>query len=335
LKIATLNLQNYLEPPNAFYDFEQIYTVIQWDKKNHWIRRYLTLNNPDVIGFQEVFSCDALKLLVGDCGYDYFTVVSEPDVKDDFIYSNPVVAIASKYPIIDVSNLQYDASVVENINLSTSIPFVKRVMRATIELPSLGATDFYVAHFKSKRSFLTFEYNSLLTEEKNFTEYFKTDVAGRWASSVLRGTEAMLLQHEMLSRREMVNYPMVLLGDFNDELSGSILKTLTHDDVYEQPYRHNKNLIDKYTLKDSWNVYLANTSTESTMARASTHYFGGKGSVLDYILVSSEFDSTYSTHIYEIANHQTFDNHLINPNFDIDGCSTDHAVVEITLKLRS
>ena len=333
MKIATLNLQNYLAPPNAFYDFELIYTAEQWAKKNRWIQQYLLNNNPDIIGFQEVFSSKALKYLLRDCGYEYFGVINEPDIKDDFIYSNPVVAIASKYPITEIANINYNKDMIEAMGLSTSMPFVKRVVRATINLPTIGLTDFYVAHFKSKRSSLSFEYTSSLSEEKNFTQYFKANIAGRWASSVVRGTEAVLLQHEMLSRRESHSYPMILLGDFNDELSSSILQNLTHNEAYDQPFKHYKSLLNKYTLQDSWTMYLANQSIV-LKERSSTHYFGGNGSVLDYILMSNEFDSTDDRYIYEVIEHETFDTHLINPHFDVDGCSTDHAIVQVTLKLR-
>ncbi len=37
LKIATFNLFNYLEPPNAYYEFERIYTAEQWARKQRWI----------------------------------------------------------------------------------------------------------------------------------------------------------------------------------------------------------------------------------------------------------------------------------------------------------
>ena len=36
IKIATLNLFNYIEPPNACYEFERIYTSVQWLKKQQW-----------------------------------------------------------------------------------------------------------------------------------------------------------------------------------------------------------------------------------------------------------------------------------------------------------
>ena len=64
LKIATFNLFNYLEPPNAAYEFERILSAEQWQKKQRWISEYLREYQPDIIGFQEVFSPDSLKELV-------------------------------------------------------------------------------------------------------------------------------------------------------------------------------------------------------------------------------------------------------------------------------
>ena len=63
ISITTFNLNNYLAPPNAFYDFEQIYTRAQWQQKQGWICNYLKTHQPDIIGFQEVFSIDELREL--------------------------------------------------------------------------------------------------------------------------------------------------------------------------------------------------------------------------------------------------------------------------------
>ncbi|HBY87505.1 MAG TPA: endonuclease, partial [Colwellia sp.] len=77
---------NYLEPPDAYYEFERIYSAEQWAKKQKWIAEYLREFQPDIIGFQEVFSADSLKELVAAQGYAYFAVVDQPTVIDDFIY---------------------------------------------------------------------------------------------------------------------------------------------------------------------------------------------------------------------------------------------------------
>ena len=60
-KVGTLNLFNYLAPPNAFYESENIYSSSQWRKKSSWINNQLSHLQPDIIGFQEVFSPKELK----------------------------------------------------------------------------------------------------------------------------------------------------------------------------------------------------------------------------------------------------------------------------------
>ena len=64
-------------------------------------------------------------------------------------------------------------------------------------------------------------------------------------------------------------------------------------------------------------------------------FFGGGGSVLDYILLSCEFDAGYQDSIFQVSAYDTYNRHLINPIFDRDGESTDHGVVSVTLTLRS
>lgn len=341
LKFSTLNLQNYLEPPNAYYDFEQIYSSLQWNKKQAWIKSYLEKSSPDVIGFQEVFSVNALKQLTESSGFLYFGVIDSPTVEGDFIFSDPVVAIASKYPIKDVSAVEYDKQTIEQLGLLDSMSFVKRILRATIVLPHIGLTDFYVVHFKSQRALIHAEHDSSLTHEQNFCEFFKAEIAGGWASSIVRGSEAVLLQQEIISKRMSSNNPIVLMGDFNDSIENNTLKYLLQRNLFDNTFKHDERLIEKYALKDSWDIYSKRFSTsqdsENTLCinRESTHYFGGKGSVLDYILLSQEFDATSDLFIYEVIEHVTLNEHIVNPVFDVDGCSTDHAVVEVVLKLRS
>ena len=38
---------------------------------------------------------------------------------------------------------------------------------------------------------------------------------------------------------------------------------------------------------------------------------------------------------FEVSNHNTYDRHLINPEYERDDLTTDHGVVCITLNLRT
>ncbi|WP_235590951.1 endonuclease/exonuclease/phosphatase family protein [Pseudoalteromonas sp. 10-33] len=353
LKIATFNLFNYLEPPNAYYEFERIYTAEQWVRKQRWITEYIKEQQPDVIGFQEIFSIESLKELMLNQGYEHFAVVDKPHVIDDFIFKHPVVGIASKYPIVDVIAVEHDKELACSLGLTEAFLFSRKVLRATITLPHLGNTDCYVVHFKSKRGLIeTDEHTKALTPEQNIIEILKANVAGGWGSTIQRGSEATLLMVQMITRREATQYPMVLMGDFNNDLADGVLSHLLTNTLRFAPALDAKAYLAKYCLYDSWALFeklaiteddaeLAHTSSDSNinklapLTRKPTHYFGTSSSVLDYILLSCEFDSSYDDSFFEVSEHTTYDRHLINPEYERDDLTTDHGVVCITLSLRT
>ena len=355
LKIASFNLYNYLEPPNAFYEFERIYSAEQWQKKQRWIVDYLSEYQPDIIGFQEVFSTNSLQELMLNQGYQYFKVIDQPEIIDDFIYKRPVVAIASRYPIVDTQSITPNTDLAQSIGLSESFSFSRKVLRATIDVPHIGNTDCYVVHFKSKRSMLEpDENNQQWSGEKAIIESFKAQVAGSWGSTLQRGSEAALLMLEIIERREQTGQPIILMGDFNNTLTDGVLSHLLIHNLRFVSSIDRDTYLAKYCLNDAWTLFQtaltndaienevidtvnkAEESHQSTLnIRTPTHYFGGKGSVLDYILLSCEFDASYHDSFYQISAYHVYDRHLINPVFDRDGESTDHGVVLVTLELRS
>lgn len=354
-KIATFNLFNYLEPPNAYYDFDRIYSSEQWEKKQRWITDYLSEYQPDIIGFQEVFSPDSLKQLVASQGYEYFEVVDQPEVIDDFIYKRPVVAIASRFPIVDINTVKPNLELAQTLGLTDEFTFSRKVLRATIDVPHIGNCDCYVTHFKSKRPIIEIDaYDTSRSPEKTIIESIKADVAGGWGSTIRRGTEATLLMIDMIERREQTGYPMVLMGDFNNTLSDGVLSHLLTNSLRFASEVDSEAYLAKYTLNDAWDlfqpalinesaIYDANVVDDSDLeinlnekgVRTPTHYFGGNGSVLDYILMSCEFDASYHDSIYEVSAYHTYNRHIINPIFERDGESTDHGVVLATLTLRT
>jgi len=342
LKIATFNLFNYLEPPNAAYEFERIFSAEQWQKKQRWITDYLHEYQPDIIGFQEVFSPNALKALVATQGYCYFEVVDQPHIIDDFIYQRPVVAIASRYPIINLSAVQPNIELAQQLGLTSNFAFSRKILRATIDIPHIGNCDCYVVHFKSKRTMIDVdEKNNTWSPEKTIIESLKAQVAGSWGSTIQRGSEATLLMMAMIERREESANPMILMGDFNNTLADGVLSHILTNTLRFVSTIDRDAYLAKYCLYDAWDLLqsvLANedeNTSEVETVRTPTHYFGATNSVLDYILLSCEFDANYHDSLYEVSAHHTYDRHLINPIFERDGESTDHGVVSITLKLRS
>lgn len=334
LKIATFNLLNYLEPPFACYEFERIYSAEQWQKKQRWISDYLLQFEPDVIGFQEVFSPDSLQALVKKAGYPYFAVVDACDVVDDFICSSPVVAIASRYPIIAVTAVQYDRVLATEMGLSDDFDYSRQILRATIDLPHIGECDCYVVHFKSKRALFEHSEDEQLSGEENIIKSLQANVVGGWGSSIQRGSEATLLMVEMIKRKAATAKPMMLLGDFNNNLSDGILSQLLTADLRFVSRVEKEKFLKKYCLQDAWELFTHSECYQGEVRKA-THYYGESSSVLDYVLLSCEFDAQYGGSTFSVSQHDTYDRHLINPIFDRDGESTDHGVVLVTLTLRS
>ncbi|OBU16400.1 endonuclease [Photobacterium aquimaris] len=333
VKIASFNLLNYLEPPMAYYDFQNIYTTEQWHKKQAWITRFVTNNQPDIIGFQEVFSSDSLQALLKSAGYPYYAVVDTPTVIDDFIYRSPVVAIASKYPIVDIAPVDADQQAAALLGL-TEFHFSRQPLRATIDIPHIGLTDCYVTHFKSKRSLFDDPLPETILPTDTALSRFVGQRLGSWGSAMLRGTEANLLLLAILKQREVSTRPMLLMGDFNDELSSSCLEQLIAGNVFGMSESEIERLIGYYRFYDSWSLYTENIQ-QPNLSRPPTHYFGTKTSVLDYILLSQEFNAQYLGSLFEVSDYHTENKHLINSSFDEDGYSTDHAIPCVTLSLRS
>ncbi len=323
IKLATFNLFNYLQPPNAYYDFENIYTALQWQKKQSWLEQTLMKMNADVIGFQEVFSVESLRQQVKACGYSNLITVDEPKVEGDFIYKAPVVAIASKYPIVEVQNLSIDSKLVKQMKLNRDFCFSRKIVRATIDLPVLGFTDVYVCHLKSKRGI------EADTEAESEVSILQQQICGRWHSAMQRGSEATLLMCAIIEQRHKTGRPVVVMGDLNSTLTDSVLQAIDFNQLDQNGLSSTH-----FAIYDSWDLFRQTNHYHTTLKRAATHYYKSKGSVLDYILLSSEFAAKHPLNFVDVCAYQTLDKHVINPAFDREDKSSDHGIVMVTLSPR-
>ncbi|MDA9556645.1 endonuclease/exonuclease/phosphatase family protein [Vibrio sp.] len=299
LTVATANLFNFVEPPNAFYDFENIYSHIQWEEKCRWTKEKIESFNADIVAVQEVFSIEAATSLFHDMGYPHVAFIDQPALEDDYIYSSPVVGLASKYPISHVQAVKPPAELADAYNV-TFPEFSRKVIHATVNIPKIGEISVYVAHLKSQRP--TDSQNAGATNKK----------LGQWLSSVQRGWEAVLLRLYMDEQYKTAPMPTILMGDMNQTLQSNITVSLLNNQ--EEPYT--------LKLEDSWHL----ASSEDTERKA-THYHFAKGNVLDYILLSQEFNSNSSHSIIQSIEYRIIDEHLINPIFEHDSQASDHAFV--------
>lgn len=330
LKLATINLSNFIEPPAAFYQSTNIYNQEQWRQKRSWLNGYIGTYQPDIIAFQEVFSADILKGLLEPLGYHFFSVIGEPKLIEATIYKNPVVCLASRYPILNAHALKPDPGLTSKLGMSKRFTYARAPLFATLELPSLGQCDFYVVHLKSKRPVTDVDD---LNKVETLYDSMQSEITGAWAASIQRGTEACQLMASVIERRAHTNNPAIVMGDFNDELSSEILRSFhvsrlrsITEDMADMPLSH-------YQLHDSWDLFV-NGSEESIIERKSTHYFHKKGSVIDYILMSNEFNSRDPASLAEVIDFHCEDRHLLDLTPDNMLYKSDHAIISVTLSLR-
>ncbi|ODS11455.1 hypothetical protein VSF3289_01720 [Vibrio scophthalmi] len=327
LTFATANLFNFIEPPGAFYDFENIYERDAWQEKCRWTLDQIKQLDADIIGLQEVFSIEAAKTLLADIGYQYFATVDHPHIESDYIYSKPVVALASRYPISKVFAAT-PPTFIEHSYLTQIPEFSRKPLCTVVDVPDIGEVAVYVCHLKSQRP----------------TDSSDADNAhllvGRWLSSQQRGWEAVMLRLFIEQQYKQHPIPTVLMGDMNQPLDSDITGLLTSKVDQNNERLH---------LQDSWFIYqdaVKKTLTDfnelsseqsseqdlPTLERAPTHYHLAKGNVLDYILLSQEFqqDSPYS--LADVSDYKVLNSHLINPIYVNDKQASDHAFVAITVR---
>lgn len=323
-RIASINLLNYIEPPLASYEYDAIYSQAQWQQKQQWLQQFIEQQQPDIIGFQEVFSCDTLKQQLQALGYPYFVVVQQPELVADYIYHKPVVALASRYEVTSCAAVSADTALLNAAGLS-GLHFSRQPLRATIQLPVFGALDCCVVHLKSKRPQLD---TALLQGDHDSA---LQAAFGRWAATVQRGTEAHLLMHALYQRRQQQRLPLVLMGDLNDTLSeSSPLSILSAaGNLWQQQAQANGLVAPAWNPIRLHDAFLLAKQQQNTpnAARPATHYYGSKGSVLDYILLSDEFDGQQPGCRADVVRYATFDKHLVRPDYSLDAYSSDHAPV--------
>ncbi|GLT16971.1 hypothetical protein GCM10007938_07480 [Vibrio zhanjiangensis] len=305
LTFATANLFNFIQPPDAFYDFENIYSKQEWEKKCRWTMDAIRTLDADIIALQEVFSIESVQKMLRQLGFDHFVCVDHAHVESDYIYSHPVVALASKYPILHSSAVTTPHHLFAGYGIQ-DMEFSRLPIHAVINVPDVGQVAVYTCHLKSQRE----------TPEKNGAQ--RHALLGQWLSSQQRGWEALMIKIAMEKNYSEHPMPTVLMGDLNQPLNsdsaGLLIKSLEQGN-------------GQLVLRDSWDII--NQGLPNRF-RPATHYHFSTGKVLDYILLSQEFQPDSHFSMADIIHYRTLDSHLINPSFEHDSQASDHAFVAVT-----
>lgn len=301
LRVATLNLLNFAAPPLACYEWDNIYSQAQWQQKTNWLKTLLQQQLPDILALQEVFSVTELRELLATLGYTWFAVIEHPELLDQHVFTRPVVAVASRHPLLKVEEITADAAGLSQLGLN-GFQFSRKPVLVQLDTPQFGPVWVASVHLKSRRP-----------------AELPDAALALWASELQRGHEAALLRQTLAKHCRSAQgqaEPLIVAGDFNDVLSSALLQPLLAADRSQQPL---------FLLQDAAELALE-------AYRAPTHYYGAGGQVLDYLLVSAAFDPRHHHACGEVSSYRVVDRHLVSPVFARDGYSSDHAYVQVSLK---
>jgi len=336
IRLGTFNLFQFVEPPYSWYTKKEKFTPRQWLEKTTWIKSQILKMDCHIIGFQEVFSKDALEVLVKELGFNYFITVDVAKLSshNPTKYITTTVALASKYPISDIKKVNVHLTSIEKYHFEEGskdpFAFSRVPIKASITLPNKTELLVYVCHLKSNR-LNEFEYvfNAQHTLEHKKEVVIKA-LEGKYSKALKqRLGEASSLYFDI---EESKNKPTVLLCDLNDKEFSITVDALSNPRYYDDTSKENIVLHDaSYQYKQK----IHNPHPEAKEAkRKATSYFLGKGNVLDYIFISNDFHENNKDKIAKVTNYTVLDKHL-QENRDGSLLKSDHAqvVCELTFEI--
>ena len=299
IRLGTFNLFQFVAPPYSWYTKKEKFDARQWTAKTIWIKDQIVKMDCDIIGFQEVFSRKALKKLVEALGYEYFKVVDVAKLSKNnrLKYVTTTVAIASKYPIVNVQTVGAHLPSLEKHHFTEVFRFSRVPVKALISLPNKQELLVYVCHLKSNRRNAfehIFNQSHTLSHKKELV--FKSLDDKHSTSLKQRLCEASSLFFDIQKYKKT---PTVLLCDLNDKEFSLTIDALTNHQYHDETSTEHR------VLHDAHHQYIPkryNPHPEAKEAkRKSTSYFLGKGNVLDYIFISNHLHKESESSIGEVS----------------------------------
>ncbi|HEU5436100.1 MAG TPA: endonuclease/exonuclease/phosphatase family protein [Telluria sp.] len=311
IRFATFNLLN-LGPVGAkLYDNLDPCTEAQFEAKLNWTARQIDLLDADVIGFQEIFSQDVLKLVLArtskyrdaiHVGFDNERDSPHGDRAGDHAGERPTpaVALVSRLPLAGAAlcYTTFPEGVAMPAGSRDADRFARPVLHAQVMASPDLIIDVLVVHLKSKRP----DYRTGDTSEDSLLYALAC-----LRSLVRRGTEAVALRVLLSNLHRSgksagaggsINArPRVVLGDFND-----VADAVTTGIVIGAGAPLGERLFDAYQLQRRPD-YLGHVGFSSM--------HDGQYTTIDHILVSEEFNADLPNAIGEVVDVIYLNDHLV------------------------
>lgn len=328
IRFGTFNLFQFVKPPFSWYIKKDKFTQEQWEEKTLWIKQQIQNMNCDFIGFQEVFSEDALKEICKELGFKYFITVDEArtDKQNPNVFISTTVALASKFPILKTQKVAFHPPSIKKHKFQGRFNFSRVPIKALIELPNKQEITVYVNHFKSNR-LNEFEYifdkKTTLNEKK---EKVKEALENNYSPALKqRLVETSSLYYDF----KKCKTPIVFMCDLNDKEFSLSIDALTNRAYHENKKFNSFLLFDAYYLSSKKEE---NPHPEKRVKRTPTSYYQSYGNVIDYIFVSKDFNKRDKNAIGKISSYKVYDEHL-KENKDGSILQSDHAQVVCEINL--
>lgn len=320
-KVGTFNLLNLALAGQKYYN--RTYTEDQYAKKVQWTANMLRAMSADIVGVQEVFHVGALEDVVSATGYYHDANILISDRPAD---EGPAVGLVTRFPVSDVDVVtdfpQKAWLEIDGMNVPI-YHFSRPVLRTKLSINAELSVTVFVAHLKSKRPKIPDDVNPHDPRER---------ALGEARSLIIRAAEATALRHLLLDTLEGTNYPVIVMGDMNDDGAAVTSEIIAGS----EPWR-NLDLDEKRRL---WDVHLYNV--KDIQARQSyrdvyyTHLHNGHYDSLDHILVSQEFVRQNPRRLGYVEYVKVFNDHLIDETLSderVPRWASDHGQVIATIQL--
>ena len=308
IRFATFNAFNLAPPGQQLYDNLLPLSEQEYEAKLDWTARQIDLLDADVIGFQEIFSQDALRAALARTRKyrDAIHVGFDPDPAATRL--TPSVALVSRLPLAapGVAHAAFPEGVAMAEGTRESERFSRAVIHAPIVVSPDCTIDVVVVHLKSKRP----DYRNGDTSEDPLLFGMAC-----LRSLVRRGTEAVALRVLLANLATQNKRAQVVLGDFND-----VADAVTTTIIMGAGSPMSGRLFDAYQLQKNQDhlrhvgfsiVHDANYTT------------------IDHILVSEEFNPALPNAIGEVVDVIYLNDHLV---LDMPAAS-DHGQVIARVRL--
>ncbi|MYN02470.1 endonuclease/exonuclease/phosphatase family protein [Pseudoduganella sp. DS3] len=315
IRFATFNVCNLAPPGAKLYDNLQPLTAQEYEAKAEWTAQQLDQLDADVIGFQEIFSQEALRDVLSRTRKYRDAVHAGFDPDPHATRLTPNVALVSRLPLLGAPTVyaNFPEGVPADPGVGETDRFARAPLHAQVMLPNEVVVDVIVVHLKSRRP----DYRSGDTVEDPLHLAMAS-----LRSLVWRGTEAVALRVLLSKMMRETRRPCIVLGDFNDTADAVTTTIVLGNGGGLMPGDERRGRMydaNQIQLRQDHLRHVAYTSIHEG------HY-----STIDHVLVSEEFNPASPRAIGEVLDVSYFNDHLRQERPEV----SDHGQVLVRLRLR-